>query len=417
MVKKKLDKIPLREEPEMKYLVVLIDGAADEKISSLGDKTPLEVASINNINFLAQCGEIGTVSTIPKGMSPGSDTANLSVLGYDPKVYHTGRSPLEAISMGIELSETDLALRCNLVTLTETEEYENKKIIDHSAGDISSAEAKELILSIQEKFGNEHLKFYPGVSYRHAAIIKNGKIEEELTPPHDILTRVIDEYLPAANSEYRLREIMKESFEVLSSHPTNIERVKQGKNPGNSIWLWGQGKKPKLPQFIDKYGVVGSVISAVDLIKGIGLCAGLKSIDVPTATGTIHTDYTGKAEAAKNAFIQGDDFVFIHIEAPDECSHQGDIEGKIKSIELIDEKIVKPLYEYLRDSGGTFRILILPDHATPISIRTHSSSPVPFCIYDSTKNRYNRSNAFNEEIGSKGDYFANGYELTDYFLK
>jgi 2,3-bisphosphoglycerate-independent phosphoglycerate mutase len=401
----------------MKYLVVLLDGAADEKIGSLGDKTPLEVASINNIDFLAQCGEIGTVSTIPKGMSPGSDTANLSVLGYDPKVYHTGRSPLEAVSMGIELSETDLALRCNLVTLTETEEYEKKKIIDHSAGDISSAEARELILSIQDKFGNDNLKFYPGVSYRHATIINNGKIDEELIPPHDILTRVINDYLPTPNSEYRLREIMKESFEVLSKHPINIERVKQGKNPGNSIWLWGQGKKPKLPQFIDKYGVTGSVISAVDLIKGIGLCAGLKSIDVPTATGTKHTDYKAKAEAAINAFTQGDDFIFIHVEAPDECSHQGDLDGKIKSIELIDEKIVKPLYDYLRDSGEDYKILILPDHATPISIRTHSSTPVPFCIFNSTKNRYNRSNAFTEAIGSQGEFFANGYELTDYFLK
>ncbi|MEI8216878.1 MAG: cofactor-independent phosphoglycerate mutase [Eubacteriales bacterium] len=401
----------------MKYLIVLLDGAADEKISSLGDKTPLEAASIENMDYMAQYGEIGTVSTIPNGMSPGSDTANLSVLGYDPKIYHTGRSPLEAASMGIELTDTDLALRCNLVTLAGDGDYEKKIIIDHSAGDIASEEAKELIKSVEEAFGDNTLKFYPGVSYRHALIIKNGEIEEVLIPPHDILTREICEYLPKAGSIYRLREIMKESYDLLSSHPTNLERVKNGKNPGNSIWLWGQGKKPNLANFQDKYGVKGSVISAVDLIKGIGICAGMRAINVPTATGTIDTDYTAKAEAAKAAFMEGDDFVFIHVEAPDECSHQGDLEGKIKSIEYIDGKIVKPLLVFLKETEKEFRILVLPDHATPISLRTHTSSPVPFCLYDSTKSRYNRSNSFTEKAGKLGEHFQNGYELTDYFFR
>ena len=401
---------------KMKYLMVLLDGAADEKILILNNKTPLETALHENIDFLAKHGEIGTVSTIPSGMSPGSDTANLSVLGYDPKVYHTGRSPLEAVSMGIDLDAADLALRCNLVTLTDEEDYNSKRIIDHSSGDISTEEANQLIKSIQSAFGSDILTFYPGVSYRHALIIKNGKIDEVLTPPHDILTKVIGEYLPKAESEYLLREMMVKSYDILSKHPINIERVKVGKNPANSIWLWGQGTKPKLPSFYDKYGVRGSAISAVDLIKGIGLCAGLKSIDVPTATGTIHTDYSAKAGAAKKAFDDGDDFVFIHIEAPDECSHQGDLEGKIKSIEYIDVKIVKPLIEYLKQRGEDFKILVLPDHATPISIRTHSSVSVPFCIFDSRMIRYNDSYSFDEEKAKLGEHFTNGYELTDYFF-
>ncbi len=401
----------------MKYLIVLVDGAADEKIESLGGRTPLEAAHLTHINQLAQKGEVGLVSTIPAGMAPGSDTANLSVMGYDPVVYHTGRSPLEAVSMGLEMSETDVAFRCNLVTLTSEEPYEDKIILDHSSGDIASEEAKVLIEAVNNAFGTENIQFYPGVSYRHAMIMKDGFTDFYVIPPHDILTQKIGAYLPKEPAAGFIVEMMKTSYDLLSKHPINIARKEKGLNQANSIWIWGQGKKPKLSSFYEKYGVKGATIAAVDLIKGIGLCAGLEAIHVDGATGTLHTNYEGKALAAMAAFKSGADFIYIHIEAPDECSHQGDLPGKIKSMELIDEKIVAPLKDFLAASGEAYRILILPDHPTPMVLRTHTSKPVPFVLFDSTKYQNTPANVFTEDAGEQGRFFDNGYELTDYFFR
>lgn len=401
----------------MKYLILVTDGAADEPMEAFGGKTPLEASNLPHINELAAYGTVGMVNTIPKGMSPGSDAANLSVMGYDPKTYHTGRSPLEAVSMGIELSDTDVAFRCNLVTLTGDNSYEEKTILDHSSGDISTEEARILIAEVNRVLGTDLIQFYPGVSYRHAMIVENGHTQYQLTPPHDILEKTIKDYLPKGNGADLLTQMMKDSFSFLSKHPINRDRVKRGLNPANSIWIWGQGRKPSLPSFYDKYQVKGVAISAVDLIKGIGICAGLKTVDVPGATGTIHTNYTGKAEAAIDQFKKGKDFVYLHLEAPDECSHQGDLSGKMKSLELIDEKIMGPVAEYLKQSGEPYRLLVLPDHPTPIRIRTHTADPVPFVFYDSTNYKTpNRDQFYGESSGAKGLYFDHGYELTDFFF-
>lgn len=401
----------------MKYLVVLTDGAGDRPIPELEGKTPLQVAELRNINELAKHSEIGTVQTIPEGMSPGSDAANLSVMGFDPKVYHTGRSPLEAVSMGIDMTKTDVAFRCNLVTLSKDEPYLEKTILDHSSGDITSEEAAELIKAVQEQLGTDRISFYPGFSYRHAMIVHNGDTDFNLTPPHDILTQKIRGYLPEDDEKTGfIREMMIKSYDILKDHPVNVSRRERGLNTADSIWIWGQGRKPKLPSFTEKYGITGAAISAVDLIKGIGLCAGLESIDVEGATGTLNTNYTGKKDAAVAAFDRGLDFVYIHLEAPDECSHQGDMAGKIRCLELIDEKIVGPMKEYLDASGDDYKILVVPDHPTPLEIRTHSSESVPFVLYDSRKETYNADNAYNEEAGSRGMHFATGYELADYFF-
>ncbi|WP_027399810.1 cofactor-independent phosphoglycerate mutase [Anaerovorax odorimutans] len=403
----------------MKYLVLVPDGAGDEKIASLGDKTPLEVAKIDNINKLAQKGEVGMVKTIPFGIAPGSDAANLSVMGYDPSVYLTGRSPLEAASMGIKMADTDVAFRTNLVTLEGEGDYEDLIILDHSSGDITSEEAKVLIEAVDEKFGTDTIHFYPGVSYRHAMIVNNGSTSYELTPPHDVLTKRVGDHLPKGEGSEFIKNIMKESYEFLSNHPINKDRVKRGLNPANSLWIWGQGKKPSLSSFYNKYKINGSTISAVDLIKGIGICAGLDSIDVVGATGTLHTNFDGKAQAAINEYKAGKDFVYLHLEAPDECSHQGDLEGKIKSLELIDEKVLKPVVAYLDSTLEDYKVLIVPDHRTPLEIRTHSSTPVPFVIFDSKNANTNvdPEKSFCEKAGEKGKYFDNGYELADYFFQ
>lgn len=367
----------------MRYIVILGDGMADEPMDQLDGKTPLEVANKPVIDALSRKGELGLVSTIPTGMSPGSDTANLSVMGYDPKEYYSGRSPLEAISMGIEMKDNDISFRCNVVTLSEDEPYEGKIIFDHSADEITSDEAAELIKVVQANFGNDILNFYPGVSYRHALIWENGSMDVELTPPHNILTKRITEYLPKGVHSDAIYDMMKRSFDLLNNHPVNEDRRKRGLNPANSIWIWGEGKKPRLPSFQEKYGLKGSMISAVDLLKGIALAAGMESIDVDGATGNLHTNYEGKANACIDAFERGQDFVYIHIEAPDECGHRGELENKVKAIEFIDDKIVKPIVEALDVKGEDYRILILPDHPTPISIRTHTSNPVPYVLYDS----------------------------------
>lgn len=401
----------------MKYVVILGDGMADYKVEQLGYKSPLEAAKKPVIDYLAACGTVGLVKTVPEGISPGSDAANLSILGYNPEIYYTGRSPLEAASMGIELDEFDVALRCNLVTLSDDNPFENKIIIDYSADEISSEEAAELIEAINNKFKNDIFCFYPGISYRHCLVWKHGKTGLSLTPPHDILDRKINDYLPKCNDCYILLKMMKESIEILKNHPVNIKRINRGLKPANCIWLWGEGKKTSLPSFFEKYGISGSVISAVDLIKGIGKCAGLSSVDVEGATGNINTNYSGKAKAALDELDSGKDFVYVHIEAPDECGHRFEINNKVKSIELIDQKIVKPIFEGLQKYPD-YKIMILPDHPTPLSLRTHTNEPVPFIIYSNKQNFGSNVKSYNEfEAQRTGIFFENGYELMDYFIK
>ena len=401
----------------MKYLIVLADGMADEKIESLGNKTPLQVSKLPAINGLAKKGEVGLVNTIPEGMEPGSDIANLSVLGYAPEIYHTGRSPLEAVSMGIELSPTDITFRCNLVTVSENENYEEKKMIDHSSGDISSEEAEVLIGALNEHFATDEMLLYPGVSYRHALVWKDGPNDFKMIPPHDILEQTIGGYLPQGGSADVINNMMKKSYDILSNHPVNIARKEKGLNPANLAWIWGHGTKPSLESFKNRYGVTGSVISAVDLIKGIGICAGLDSIDVEGATGNLHTNFIGKADAVIEEFKKGKDFVFLHIEAPDECGHQGDLEGKIKSMEIIDVDVVNKLVNYLKGQEEDYKVLVLPDHPTPVELRTHTSKAVPFVLYDSTKDVDNQENAFDEISAESGLSFDTGHGLTDYFFK
>lgn len=401
----------------MKYFIVVPDGAGDDNIDSLGDKTPLAVADIPFINSMAAKGEVGTVKTIPPGVAPGSDAANLSVMGYDPSIYLTGRSPLEAASIGIDLSDTDVAFRTNLITLEGNGEYEDLIIKDHSSGDISTEEADELIKAVNEAFENENIKFYTGVSYRHCMVVHNGTTDFDLTPPHDKLGEPVRENLPKGEGSQFITDMMKKSYEILKDHPVNKKRIAKGLNPANTIWIWGQGTKPKLSSFYDKYGISGTAISAVDLIKGIAICAGLNSVDVAGATGTLHTNFKGKAEAAIREFDEGRDFVYMHLEGPDECSHQGDMEGKISCLHDIDQKVVKPVCEHLKAKGEDYSVLVVPDHRTPLSIRTHSSDPVPYVIYrrDNEKS-IDDNRMFNEASGLTGKYFESGYALADYFF-
>lgn len=402
----------------MKYLILVPDGAGDELIEQLDGKTPLETADLSFINSLAAKGEVGMVKTIPPGVAPGSDAANLSVMGYDPAVYLTGRSPLEAASIGIEMSDTDVAFRTNIITVSGEGDYEDLIIKDHSSGDITTEEADELIKAVNEAFADENIMFHTGTSYRHCMIVHNGETEFELTPPHDVLEQRVGDHLPkGAGSEF-ITEMMKKSYDILKDHPVNKSRIERGLNPANSLWIWGCGKKPQLSSFYDKYNITGTAISAVDLIKGIAICAGLNSVDVEGATGTLHTNFDGKAEAAIREFRDGKDFVYVHVEGPDECSHQGDMPGKIKCLEDIDKKILKPIVEALREDGEDFKVLEVPDHRTPLAIRTHSATPVPYVIYDSRKEKdADESRQFNEKSGEKGGYFDSGFEMADYFFK
>lgn len=401
----------------MKYIVVLGDGMADRPIDKIGFKTPLEVACKPNIDNLSKHSVLGMVNTVPEGMQAGSDVANLSVFGFDPRLCYSGRSPLEAISMGLNLSDDDTTLRVNLVTLSGEEEYEERTMVDYSAGEITTEEACELVEELARRLNREGISFYPGVSYRHCLIWENGPLDIGLTPPHDISGKKITEYLPKGPGSDIALELMKKSVEILKDHPVNKKRIVMGLNPANSIWLWGQGKKPSIPIFSEKYGLSGSVISAVNLIKGIGIAAGMESINVRGATGNLNTNFKGKAEAALKALKDGSDLVYIHIEAPDECGHQGDLDGKIRSIELIDSEIVGPLLEGLK--GESFRMMILPDHPTPISIRTHCPDPVPFLIYDSTIPMDHDEDAiYSEAFCSKtGIFIGEGHTLMKRFLE
>lgn len=402
----------------MKYLIVVPDGAGDDPVEKLDGKTPLEVADLKMTNALAAKGQVGMVQTIPEGVAPGSDAANLSVMGYDPAVYLTGRSPLEAASMGIDMSDTDVAFRVNIITLTGEGEYEDLIITDHSAGDITTEEADQLIQAVNERFADENIHFYSGVSYRHCMIVHNGSTDYDLTPPHDVLTQRVGDHLPKGEGASFIVKMMKESYEVMKDHPVNKARIAKGLNPANTLWIWGQGKKPSLSSFTDKYGIKGTAVSAVDLIKGIAVCAGLDAVDVEGATGTIHTNFDGKTAATIQEYKNGKDFVYIHLEGPDECSHQGDMEGKIKCLELIDQKVLTPVVEYFRQAGEDFRVLIVPDHRTPLRIRTHSADPVPYVIYDSRKEGPEDPNRkFNEKSGAKGRKFNSGYELADFFFE
>ena len=396
----------------MKYIVMLGDGMADYSVEALGGKTPLEVAKIDR---LARGGRLGMVKTVPDGLKPGSDVANLSAMGYDPLKCYTGRSPLEAVSIGIQMDDTDVAFRCNLVTLSDDAEYAEKTMVDYSSGEITTAEAAELIRAVDEAFRTDEILFYPGISYRHCMIWHQGPVGLNLTPPHDISDRKITEYLP---QNPVILDLMKRSYEILKDHPINQDRMARGLNPANSIWLWGEGTRPGVTGFEAAYGVKASVISAVDLIKGIGLCAGMKVIEVEGATGNIDTNFKGKGEAALKTLLDGQDLVYIHVEAPDECGHHGDLEGKIQAIERIDQDIVGPLLKGLEEAGEDYSILVMPDHPTPISIKTHISDPIPYLLYCSTDVTDSGIDTYTEKTGkSTGVYVEPGYLLMQQLLK
>ncbi|MDR1797871.1 MAG: cofactor-independent phosphoglycerate mutase [Clostridiales Family XIII bacterium] len=425
----------------MKYLILVPDGAADVTVP--GEKTPLEAASTPAIDALARHGRVGLVRTIPRGVAPGSDAANMAVLGYDPARDLTGRSPLEAVSMGIELGDRDVAFRANLVTLEGGGDYADLTIVDHASGDISDGEARVLIEFLDREIGSGdprnggRVQFFPGVSYRHAFIVRDGQpcptesgIGDvfadypgyALIPPHDILGRQIGLYLPDSQpdkeNERYLLELMEKSYALLKDHEVNRARIAAGLRPANSLWIWGEGRRPSLQKITEKYGLSGSVVSAVDLIKGIGICAGLTPVRVEGATGTITTNFKGKGQAAIDAFAGGQDLAYIHVEAPDECAHQGSREDKIRSLECIDRDIVAPIFRYLKDSGEDFRILIVPDHRTPVVIRTHTDEPVPFVLYDSRAagGIDEPAHAFTERSGAEGLKMHSGRELADAFF-
>jgi len=406
----------------MKYIILLCDGMADVPVPLLGNLTPMEKALKPNMDTLFSTAWVGTSKTVPDHMPAGSDVANLSVFGYDPEKYYTGRSPLEAISMNLTLKDNDTALRCNLVTLGGTGSLDLRTMEDYSAGEIGTEEAKELIQSIAEKMNcaskRGHWSFHPGISYRHCMIWENGPLDIQLTPPHDISGKSVKEWLPKGPGSEIIRELMEDSAGILDQHPINIKRRAHGLNPANFIWLWGQGRKPALPTMKELYGIDGSVISAVDLIKGIGIAAELSSIHVIGATGNLHTNYRGKAIAALEQLKAGKDFVYIHVEAPDECGHQGQALEKTTAIERIDAELLAVLLEDLPEIGD-FRILIMPDHPTPVGIRTHTHEPVPFLLFDSRKNLAfeGQKNSFTEENAKLGTYIEHAYTLIKHLLE
>ncbi len=400
----------------MKYIVLLCDGMADLPREDLPGKTPMGTANKPNMDKLAKVSEIGMVKTVADSLKPGSDVANLSVLGYDPSVYYSGRSPLEVGSIGIDMKPTDVSFRCNLVTLSDEEDYAQKTMTDYCAGDISTAEAKELIKFIREKLGNEEFSFYSGVSYRHCLIWDKGTLDiGSLTPPHDITGRKITDYLGVNENGKKLLDMMKKSYVLLKDHPVNKKREEKGLRPANSIWLWGEGVRKELTSFEEKYGLKGAMISAVDLLKGIGKFTGMKVIDVEGATGYIDTNFGGKAKAAIDSLKSGSDFVYIHVEAPDECGHRFETENKVKSIELIDELILGPILKEFE--GEKIRVLICPDHPTPLALKTHTNAPVPYLIYDSGRAEKGVDNFCEESAEKTGNYVGAGHTLMERFLK
>ncbi len=403
----------------MKYVVVLYDGMADYPVPALDGKTPMMCAKKPNMDYLAQRAEVGLIRTVAPGLKPGSDVANMSVMGFDPMKFYTGRSPLEAASIGIDMKPTDVSLRTNLVTLSEDNKpYEEKTIVDYCADDISTEEAEVLIKYIDEKLGTDEFKFYPGVSYRHCLIWKNGTTDlGKMTPPHDITGKVITEYLSDSENANSLIDMMKKSYDLLKDHPINIARKKAGKGPANSIWLWGEGTRPAFDSFEDVYGIKGGVVSAVDLIKGLGRCAKMDVAEVEGATGYIDTNFEGKAKAALDLLKKGDDLVYIHFEAPDECGHRNEPENKVRAIELIDERVLPILFEGLKEYDD-YKILILPDHPTPIVTRTHASDPVPYLIYHKNDEKDSKVQSINEETAKEtGNYIDFGPSIMSHFLK
>lgn len=397
----------------MKYIVVLGDGMADEPIPALGGRTPLDAAVTPVLDELAGKGTLGTVQNVPAGMAPGSDVANLSVLGYDPAANYSGRSPLEALSVGVQMEDDDVIFRSNIVTLTEPEPYAQKTILDHSSGEISTADADILMDAIRAEFNNDTFRFYTGTSYRHILVWKHGRVSA-LEPPHDHLGKVIGDYLP---QEKVLRDMMERSFDILNNHPLNLARAAAGKHKANSLWFWGAGTKPRVQNFKEKTGLTGAMISAVDLLKGIAVGAGMKVYNVPGATGSIDTNWEGKAQAAIDALLKdGCDYAYIHVEAPDEMGHQGRVEDKVKSIEYLDSRLIARVKQAMEAAGEDYRMLILPDHPTPLRIRTHTSNPVPYLLYDSTHVQKKRER-FTEESARNADNFEpNGYKLLERFL-
>ena len=397
----------------MKYIVVLGDGMADEPVPALGGRTPLDAAVTPVLDELAGKGTLGTVQNVPAGMAPGSDVANLSVLGYDPAANYSGRSPLEALSVGVQMEDDDVIFRSNIVTLTEPEPYAQKTILDHSSGEISTADADILMDAIRAEFNSDTFRFYTGTSYRHILVWKHGRVSA-LEPPHDHLGKVIGDYLP---QEKVLRDMMERSFDILNNHPLNLARAAAGKHKANSLWFWGAGTKPKVQNFKEKTGLTGAMISAVDLLKGIAVGAGMKVYNVPGATGSIDTNWEGKAQAAIDALLKdGCDYAYIHVEAPDEMGHQGRVEDKVKSIEYLDSRLIARVKQAMEAAGEDYRMLILPDHPTPLRIRTHTSNPVPYLLYDSTHEQKKRER-FTEESARNADNFEpNGYKLLERFL-
>lgn len=398
----------------MKYIVILGDGMADEPLEQLGGKTPLEYAKTPVMDALAGQGELGLAKTVPDSMKPGSDVANLAVLGYDPSRNYSGRSPLEALSVGVKMEDDDVVFRCNIVTLTEGEPYAEKTILDHSSGEISTEDADVLMDTVRENMTTDEFSFYTGTSYRHIMVWKHGRVLD-MEQPHDHLGQKIGPYLPR---EAVFRDMMEKSFGLLNDHPLNVERAAQGKNKANSAWFWGAGTKPSLANFEEKTGKKGAMISAVDLLKGIAVGAGMKVVEVPGANGGLHTNYEGKALAAVKAVLEeGCDFAYVHVEAPDEMGHQGSIENKVRAIEFLDSRVVAPIKEKMDASGEAYRLLIMPDHPTPIRCRTHTSDPVPYILYDSTRERKAVAHYSEKDAAATGIYEPEGYRLMERFLK
>jgi len=401
----------------VKYIVIIGDGMADRPLEELGGKTPLQKANTPNMDRLAASSILGRVRTVPEGMHPGSDVANLSILGYDPAKYYSGRAPLEAASIGVELGNNDVAFRCNLVTLKFNRDRSGALMEDYSSGHISSDEAAELIKEVSSRLGTRTISFYPGVSYRHLMVWADGSADIECVPPHDILGKEIVDYLPVGKGEEVIRKIMMDSVDILDGHPVNLNRVRQGKNPGNSVWLWGQGRRPQMPTFHTKYGISGALVSAVDLTKGLGIYAGFEILKVPGMTGYLDTNYQGKTDATIEA-LKKVDFVYLHVEAPDEAGHSGNCKDKIQAIEDFDKYIVGGVLAGMK-TLPEYRIIVLPDHATPVAIRTHSAEPVPFMIYDSRSEKSNIVSGYDEMITQRDDImvFDDGYKLMDYFIR